>query len=135
MSCFGEAFAVFLTVFLTVFLATFLAAFPVAFLASFFEPDFLTTFLAAFLAFFPTRPLFLATRDLAAPFCLMARAGEVGFVLFAFFLDDFFFAVATTESFVDRNEIVGSVVRRSVYRVASASIENTEKTSGLRSRL
>lgn len=144
--------------FAVVFLAAFFATFLTAFLATFFAVDFLAPVLAlvAFFPFLVTRPPFLVlvARDFAMAF-LVARAGDAFFVFLAFF-DDFFLAVATTESFADRNEIVGSVVRRmclrmsvfsdecafrqivfrlGVYRVASASIENTEKTSGLRSRL
>ncbi|MFB9262512.1 hypothetical protein ACFFWD_04900 [Bradyrhizobium erythrophlei] len=117
--------------------AGFFGALLAVFLAVFFAADFLTAFFAVFLAFLATRPV-LAERFLAAAF-LVTRTGETFFVFFAFFfavfLDDFVLAVATTNSFADQIEIVGSAVRRSVYRVASASIENTEKTSGLRSRL
>ncbi len=132
--------------FAAAFLDVFFAAFLTAFLATFFAADVLAPVLAlaAFFAFLIPRLPVLAARDFAAAF-LVARAGDAFFVFLAF-LDDFFLAVATTESFADRNEIVGSLVRQmllsdgclfrsGVYRVASASIENTEKTSGLRSRL
>ncbi|WP_245321748.1 hypothetical protein [Bradyrhizobium sp. LTSPM299] len=112
--------------------AAFFGAFLTAFLAVFFAADFLTAFFVVFFAFLTIRLLVLAARFFAVVF-LVARAGEAFFVL-AFFLDDFVLA-ATTDSFADQNKIVGIEVRRSVYRVASASMENTEKTSGLRSRL
>ena len=47
----------------------------------------------------------------------------------------FFLAVATPNSFVAQIDLSGRVNPPRVYRVASASSPNTEKTSGFRSRL
>src|SRR6266481_1144618 len=118
--------------FLTDFLPDFFTA---GFLAAFFDflvvflLVFLLVFLAAFLAvFFAAAVLFLARFFGAA---LAAR----GDTFFAFFFLEGFFLAATTNSFKCSNKLVGIDIRRSAYRVASASIENTEKTSGFRSRL
>jgi hypothetical protein len=127
----GAGATAFAASFFGAFAAFFGAFFTVVF-AAFFAVAFLTVFLVVFFTFLTTRLLVFAARFFAVVF-LVARAGEAFFVL-AFFLDDFFLA-ATTDSFADQNKIVGIEVRRNVYRVASASIENTEKTSGLRSRL
>src|SRR5215211_7841768 len=125
ISCFGAKtgvvafFADFLTVLLAVFFtAGFFAAFLVffAFLAIFF------VFLAATLVFFAR--FFDAT-------VLAARCDP--FFVFFFFEG---FLLATTNSLrTARRRLTGLILKRSAYRVASASIPNTEKTSGFRSRL
>ncbi|WP_312015102.1 hypothetical protein [Bradyrhizobium lablabi] len=128
----GDATAA--TAFLVDVLADLFGVVLTAFLEVFRAADFFADFLTVFLAFVTARLPFLATRFVPGAF-FVARAGEPFFVFLDFFFDDFFLAVATTDSFANQIGIVGIVVRRSVYRVASASSENTEKTSGLRSRL
>jgi hypothetical protein len=88
------------------------------FFAVFFEA-FLAVFLAAFLAFF-------AARFFAATFPVRFAAFPVFFFFEAF--------LATAKILVDSNE-TSEWGDGNAYRVASASIENTEKTSGFRSRL
>jgi hypothetical protein len=65
---------------------------------------------------------------------LLARAGSALRVFFALrFFEAFFPAVATTNSFIGHN--CRDCYQAERYRVASASIPNTEKTSGFRSKL
>ncbi|MDP1883168.1 MAG: hypothetical protein Q8K88_09840, partial [Bradyrhizobium sp.] len=88
-------------------------------------------FLAFFPAFFTTR---LARFFTAA--ALLARTREALRAFFVFgFLEAFFLGVATTISFIAQTGLPGGDRARDAYRVASASIPNTEKTSGFRSRL
>jgi hypothetical protein len=98
----------------------FCGAFFAAFLATLFA-TFLATFLPGFLVVFT--PRFRLTRVLAAT---APRRAD-----FAFF--DGFFLAPTTNSLFDLNEGFGMI--KDAYRVASASSENAEKTSGFRSRL
>jgi hypothetical protein len=119
--------------------------FAVAFLVDFLEPDpedflvlvataFFARFFVAFLPFLAVRPLFFFTRFFAAALVTRAFCDLRFFFAFGFF-EELFFGVATTNSFDESNKIVGIDNRRRVYRVASASCPNTEKTSGFRSRL
>jgi hypothetical protein len=106
------------------FVADAFTGFVTAFFAAFLT-DFLTAFLVVFFAFtarfFP--PAGFLARVLAARF--------VAFLAFFFFAD----FLATTKSLNWLERIcLGSTIQ-DAYRVASASSENTEKTSGFRSRL
>jgi hypothetical protein len=123
-----------------------LAAFPAASvgigaktgLAAVFFADFFAVFLAAgfFAAFFAVGFFaflaFFATRFLAA--ALAARLPFFGFFE-GFCFEDFFLAATTNSLNFCSNVSVGIGDPGNAYRVASESIENTEKTSGFRSRL
>src|SRR6266853_688782 len=102
------------------------------FLGTFFAAVFFTVFLAIFLAFFTERlPVLARVFDAAA---LTARLGDLRAFFAPRFLAVFFLAVATTISFTAQTRLSG-IIAGGVYRVASASSPNTEKTSGFRSRL
>jgi hypothetical protein len=129
-SCFfvfagAAGLAIFLAAFLTVFLTVFFVVFFVVFLAVF-----LTAFFAGVFAVFFA---FLAETVLFARFFTVAPAARRDAFFVFFFFEDL---RATTSSLITgQARIVGIDGRRRVYRVASASSENTEKTSGFRSRL
>jgi hypothetical protein len=100
-----------------------------AFFAAGFFAALVADFLAAFFVFFATRLPFFA-----AAFLVARTRGDLR--TFFVFLVVFFLAFfATTDSFMTSSAIVGIDIERSVYPTASASIPNTEKTSGFRSRL
>src|SRR6266404_3482817 len=120
-----------------------LADFPTDFLPDFFTAgflpaffDFLVVFLLVFLlVFLAALAVFLAAAVLFLARFFSAAVAARGDTFFAFFFLEGFLLAATTNSFKCSNRLVGIDIRRSAYRVASASIENTEKTSGFRSRL
>src|SRR5437879_11401472 len=134
---FGAATAFLTTVFLAVFFATFLATFLADFFAVFlgvffaiFPGAFLAARFGVLPAFFTPRLLF-AARFLAVAF-LLALAGAALRAFFALrFLEAFFLDVATANSLIvsqTKDDLDGCRAER--YRVASASIPKTEKTSG-----
>src|SRR6267154_1826729 len=129
MGLFDLAFDDFVDGVLDGFLGAFFAA--VFFTACF--AVFLAAFFTVFLAFFTERLLVLARVFDAAALAVRALGD-----LRAFFaprvLAVFFLAVATTISFIAQTRLSG-IIAGGVYRVASASSPNTEKTSGFRSRL
>src|SRR5581483_1515535 len=122
-ACFGAVFAAVLAVFFA-----FVTLGLTAFLAVFFLAVFLATF------FFTPRlalvRVFAAAADLRAPFLPAFLA--------AFFLAIVFVRVATAcillELKTDCRDLSAAEIENP-YRVASASMPNTEKTSGFRSRL
>src|SRR5712691_1163177 len=115
------------------FLVGVLDGFLGAFFAAVFFTVFFAFFLTAFLAFFTGRlPVLARVFDAAA---LAVRAlGDLRAFFAPRVLAVFFLAVATTISFIAQPRLSG-IIARGVYRVASASSPNTEKTSGFRSRL
>ena len=111
--------------------ADFLAALLPRFFADFGADFFAAGFFAAFFTFLAVDFfVFFATTFLARFF-----AAALAVATFAFFFFEGFFLVATTNSFVTQSGIIRIDRIRNAYRVASASIPNTEKTSGFRSRL
>src|SRR5882757_413607 len=115
------------------FLVGFLDGFLGTFFAAVFFAVFLALFVAAFLAFFTKRLLVLARVFDAAALAVRAL-GDLRAFFAPRFLAVFFLAVATTISFIAQTRLSG-IIAGGVYRVASASSPNTEKTSGFRSRL
>src|SRR5882724_5157970 len=115
------------------FLVGFLDGFLGAFFAAVFFTAFLAVLFAVFLASFTERvPVLARFFDAAA---LAVRAlGDLRALFAPRFLAGFFLAVATTISFIAQTRLSG-IIAGGVYRVASASSPNTEKTSGFRSRL
>jgi hypothetical protein len=99
--------------------------------------DFRDDLLAVFLALALLALLVVFARGLTRFFAALAvRARGALRAVFALFFTVFFLRVATTNSFVAQIKIIWIIcLKRKLYRVASASIPNTEKTSGFRSRL
>jgi hypothetical protein len=85
-----------------VFFATFLTDF----LAAFFAAGFLVAFFAVFFAFLTTRLLFLA-RFFDAALADRARGGLLAFI--AFFPEDFFLGVGSTNSFTAQTGLLGLI--------------------------
>jgi hypothetical protein len=135
VGCFGDSAGFFDAV-----LIDFFEDFVEDFLAAFFAPAFFFAFLPDFFAagFFTAFFIFLAGAlfaFVAATFLARFFDAALAAATFAFFFFEGFFLVATANSFVAQNGIIGIDRMRQRYRVASASIPNTEKTSGFRSRL
>ena len=125
--CFGAETGVFDFAFLAGFLID--EGFLIDFLEALFAADFFAGFFAVFFAFFAAVLLFLARFFDAAA---LAARGDSFFVFFFF---EVFFLEATANSFMAQTRWLGLMVSGALYRVASASSPNTEKTSGFRSRL
>src|SRR5882757_3252567 len=124
ISCFGAETGV--VAFFADFLTDFLAVF---FVAGFFAAFFFLAFLVIFFVFFAATLVFFARFFDAA--VLAARCDT----LFVFFFFEGFLPATTNSLITARRRLTGLILKRSAYRVASASIPNTEKTSGFRSRL